>query len=147
MKRNSLTVEQAARYISTALLKEGVVIQFYAAYSTSSLYMKFDCGLANSLRIGDHKGKKHLNYMFLVDIYHQGKRKVVKRKFTQYVYSSEPEQLDKLIAHILEHREQKIMSYFGDQFYREAMKQQYAENKGQKGFWNQAKFIRQGLYT
>ncbi|MEQ7304151.1 hypothetical protein [Enterococcus avium] len=83
MKQRNLTVCEAAAYVSKELLASGVVIQFYESFSTTSLYMKFDCGLANSLRIGDHRGKKHLNYMFMVDVNHRGKRRVLNHNFTQ----------------------------------------------------------------
>lgn len=147
MKRRNLTVCEAAAYISKELLNAGVVIQFYESFSTTSLYMKFDCGLANSLRIGDHRGKKHLNYMFMVDVNHHGKRKVLRKNFTQYIYGSSEKELDKLIKHILSHRELKIFSFFGEELYREEMRNQYKKNKFQKGFWSQSTFIKQGLYS
>jgi hypothetical protein len=147
LKQRNLTVREAAAYVSKELLASGVVIQFYEAFSTTSLYMKFDCGLANSLRIGDHRGKKHLNYMFMVDVNHRGKRRVLKNKFTQYIYGSSKKELNKLIKHILSHRESKVFSYFGEDLYREEMKNQYKKNKCQKGFWSQSTFIKQGLYS
>lgn len=39
-------------------------IHRYDAYSTNSVYLKFDYGLGNSLRISDHHGKERLNYRF-----------------------------------------------------------------------------------
>lgn len=147
MKQRNLNVCEAAAYVSKELLASGVVIQFYEAFTTTSLYMKFDCGLANSLRIGDHRGKKHLNYMFMVDVNHYGKRRVLNRKFKQYVYGSSEKELDRLIKHILSHRESKIFSYFGKELYREEMRNQYKRNKFQKGFWSQSTFIKQELYS
>lgn len=52
----------AERIISE--LKDKVVIHRYDAYSTNSIYLKFDYGVANSLRISDHPGKRHLRYRF-----------------------------------------------------------------------------------
>lgn len=41
-----------------------VLIHRYDAYSTNSVYLKFDYGVANSLRIADHAGKEYLSYRF-----------------------------------------------------------------------------------
>jgi hypothetical protein len=45
-------------------LQDQVIIHRYDAFSTNSIYLKFDYGLAYSLRISDHAGKKHLAYRF-----------------------------------------------------------------------------------
>lgn len=143
MKKNTKKINEVADYVIQALLNQGVIIQRYDAYSTNSVYLKFDCGMANSLRIGDHKGKKHLNYMFKVDVNYSGPCKVEREKFTQYTYGSNKKQLDKLIKHILDHRERKVFANFGNEFYKESMKKLYKENKTQVGFWSQATFIKQ----
>lgn len=136
-------VTAAADYVMARLIEQGVVVQRYEAYSTSSIYFKFDCGLSNSLRFGDHKGKKNLNYMFLVDVNYSGGVNRMNRKFTQYRYSAKEDQLDKLIAHILKHREKRIVQYGGPAKYREQMIRQYRSNKDQRGFWSQAVFYSQ----
>lgn len=41
-----------------------VIIHRYDAFSTNSIYLKFDYGVANSLRISDHDGKHHLRYRY-----------------------------------------------------------------------------------
>ena len=45
-------------------LRGKVIIHRYDSYSTNSIYLKFDYGVANSLRISDHDGKRHLKYRF-----------------------------------------------------------------------------------
>lgn len=45
-------------------LRGKVIIHRYDSFSTNSIYLKFDYGVANSLRISDHDGKKHLKYRF-----------------------------------------------------------------------------------
>lgn len=137
----SVSIKKSADYVMAKLVEKGVVIQRYEAYSTNSIYFKFDCGLSNSIRFGDHKGKKNLNYMFLVDVNYGGGVNKMKRNFTQYRYSAKQSELDKLIMHILEHREKRIIQYGGSALYREQMKRQYLKNKDQKGFWSQAVFI------
>lgn len=134
MESNTEKIKRIADYVIAALLAKGVIIQRYDAYSTNSVYLKFDCGLANSLRIGDHGGKKHLNYMFKVDINHKGGCLIEKVKFTQYTYGANKKQLDKLVKHILDHRERRIVSYFHDDIYKDAMEAAYNKGKTQVGF-------------
>ena len=43
-------------------LKGKVIIHRYDSISTNSIYLKFDYGVACSLRISDHNGYKHLDY-------------------------------------------------------------------------------------
>lgn len=45
-------------------LRGKVIIHRYDSYSTNSIYLKFDYGVACSLRISDHDGKRHLRYRF-----------------------------------------------------------------------------------
>lgn len=45
-------------------LRGKVVIHRYDSFSTNSIYLKFDYGVANSLRISDHNGKYHLRYRY-----------------------------------------------------------------------------------
>ena len=44
------------------LYREGFVLQYYMAFSTSSCYIKLDNGVSNSVRIADHKGKDKYQY-------------------------------------------------------------------------------------
>ena len=44
--------------LSERFLAEGFTVHRYDAYSTSSVYLKLDCGMCNSIRISDHRGKK-----------------------------------------------------------------------------------------
>lgn len=141
MKQSTKQIRDIADKICRQLVERGVVVQRYEAFSTNSIYLKFDCGLANSLRIGDHRGKQHLSYMFMVDVNYFGNRKKIRSNYTQYIYSPSKKQIKKLIDHILIHRSYRIESYGGYTNYREQMKCQYIKNRDQKGFWSQAKFI------
>ena len=46
------------------LLEKGFIVQRYDSVTTNSIYLKLDYGMCNSIRISDHKGKKHLSYMY-----------------------------------------------------------------------------------
>ncbi|MDT2011210.1 hypothetical protein [Carnobacterium divergens] len=141
MKASTKLIREVADKVVNQLIQEGVVVQRYDAYSTNSVYLKFDCGLCNSLRIGDHKGKQNLSYMFMVDVEHTGKAKITRLKYTQYTYAPTKKQINKLINHIKLRRKKKINEYGCYNNYHLAMKKQYLQNKNQKGFWSQAEFI------
>lgn len=66
MKKINEEVYQAYRYLVYNLLRMGFVVQAYKAYTTSSIYIKLDYGVCNSIRIADHSGKKYLKYRFNV---------------------------------------------------------------------------------
>ena len=63
MNEKKKAIRDLAAYVCDRLAGK-VVIHRYDAYSTNSVYLKFDYGVGNSLRISDHKGKKHLAYRF-----------------------------------------------------------------------------------
>lgn len=50
--------------IQRALLERGFTVHRYDAYSSSSVYLKLDYGACGSIRVGDHKGYRHLHYMW-----------------------------------------------------------------------------------
>lgn len=141
MKKSTKEIRKCADMVERRMVANGVVVQRYDSYSTNSVYFKFDGGLANSLRIGDHKGKKHLNYMFMVDINHFGNMKITKDKFFQYTYGSTKKNIARLIEHIMRHRYKRINQYPNITAYREAVKRQFMTRSDQRGFWSQAKLI------
>ena len=63
MNENTKTIRDLAAYVCDRLVGK-VLIHRYDAYSTNSVYLKFDYGVANSLRIADHAGKEYLSYRF-----------------------------------------------------------------------------------
>ena len=63
MNENTKTIQDLAAYVCDRLAGK-VLIHRYDAYSTNSVYLKFDYGVANSLRIADHAGKEYLSYRF-----------------------------------------------------------------------------------
>ena len=58
-----MTTDDVAAAVIKRLIGK-VVIHRLDAYSTNSIYLKFDYGIVNSLRISDHEGKKHLSYRY-----------------------------------------------------------------------------------
>ena len=133
-----LTVKDVAREIEKRLLAEGVVIQRYNAYTTGSIYLKFDYGLANSIRISDHTGKRHLSYMFNIGSDIVAPR-VVKDTFTRYYYPFSA--IDDVVQHILRHRRRKITQFNSLDSYGAAMQAAKETNNGSRGFWSKSYLV------
>lgn len=125
-----------ASELQNRLLSEGFIVQRYDAYSTKSIYLKLDYGMCNSIRISDHTGKKHLNYMFnlgqdITAVTHE------KKESTRYYYPFD--KMDELVNHLLRHRLSK-KQYYGDS-YSDAMEQNRQKNQNNKGFWSKAYLV------
>lgn len=73
MNENTKTIRDLAAYVCDRLAGK-VLIHRYDAYSTNSVYLKFDYGVANSLRIADHAGKEYLSYRFNIILTLTGRR-------------------------------------------------------------------------
>lgn len=120
-------------------LKNKVVIHRYDAHSTNSIYLKFDYGVANSLRISDHPGKKHLRYRFNLITEQAGTPHyiVMNGEFPMHFYP--PEEIDRLVNDILDAKEDKAKYYTS---YDAVMKKAAADSRNeQKGFWAGARKI------
>lgn len=130
-----MKIKDVAAEIEKRLLAAGVVLQRYNAYSTASIYLKFDYGLANSIRISDHTGKKHLSYMFNIGSDIEAPR-TVKDTFTRYYYPISA--IDEVVEHILRHRMRKITQLGNFDNYSAEMLIAKETKKGTKGFWSNA---------
>jgi len=134
--RKTLSV---ALNLITLLKEEGLTIQRYDSVTTSSIYLKLDYGVANSIRIGDHKGKKQYKYRYNVDI----GRKQINRHSTgegwpRWYY---PEtELNALVRDVVKERK-RIMQRYGPDSYWALMVQKQFDNRGNKGFWSQARLV------
>ena len=111
--------------------KEGFVLQYYQAYSTSSCYIKLDYGVSNSIRIADHKGKESYPYRFNLMI---GLENSYKKKGRNYYSIND---YDRMISEIKEFKNLQLKKY-GFHYYEYMLKNKnYDVNK--KGFWEKAK--------
>lgn len=113
------------------------MVQRYDAYSTNSVYLKLDYGVANSIRIGDHDGKKHLSYKFnlLTNI---DKSYVEHGEYQRSYYCVED--FEKLIDDILNNKNNVLKKYGAHKYQRLMMKNQL-ENANKDGFWSKAKIV------
>ena len=90
-------------------LKDDMIIHVYQAFKTDSIYLKFDYGVANSLRISDHNGYERLSYRFniLLDI---KKYKVeTSRGYLREYFP--PNELDRVISNIKKNKLLKQQKY------------------------------------
>lgn len=118
-------------------LKDHVTIHRYDSFSTNSIYLKFDYGVANSLRISDHPGKKHLKYRFnLMSEQTEPHYTIMYEKFPMHFYP--PKEMDELIDAILQGKTEKENSY--NNYHAVVAHAQKVINPD-IGFWKQAKKI------
>ena len=116
---------------------EGFVIQRYNAYSTASIYLKLDYGLAYSVRISDHPGKKHLKYTYNLINGYSGKRMIKEGKVWRRYYNFN--QVDELVKEIINNRAWVISRYHPD--YAADMEKARVENQNKPGFWRDAVLV------
>lgn len=131
-----MTLDEIAEYICTRLLDEGIVIQRYDAFSTNSIYLKLDYGVLNSIRISDHRGKKHLKYRYNIGPFI---KEYNKNRAGQIFYRVD--KVKNLIRKVKKDRIEKMNKY-GEQLYKNFMRDNIRENHGKCGFWQSAKLVK-----
>lgn len=114
-----------------------VLIHRYDAYSTNSVYLKFDYGVANSLRIADHAGKKHLAYRFNIILNLTEPKNDLSGRFPRNYYP--PDMVDQVIEDILAGAEAKRARYRNYEKVMESAKEKAAH---ERGFWEQARLVK-----
>ena len=130
-------LEKIARHISDRLLDEGFIIQRYNAYSTDSIYLKLDYGAANSIRISNHPGKKHLRYRYNIIL--DGQTEDVMDTYIRHYYK--PEDVDSMLEAIIAKKKEDIQKY-GITGYQKCMQMNIKEHENdKKGFWAQASIL------
>lgn len=109
------------------LRERGATVETYKA-DTGSIYMRIDYGVAGSIRIADHKGKKHLKYKYQITHNNKSTAKVKElpyyNKKLDVNYSRTLGNLDsmeKVVANIVRDRAEKMTKY-GNKYY------EYMEN-------------------
>lgn len=133
----SMHLEEAADLIIQRALDKGIIIHRYDAVTSKSIYIKFDYGVANSLRISDHDGYGHLKYRFNLLDTRRGK-KVINDTHPRFYYGMDA--IDILLRDIMQSRNDKMKS-FGDKYYTMMAKDRVKQRKGATKFWRGAKLI------
>ncbi|WFR64176.1 AAA family ATPase [Paenibacillus amylolyticus] len=121
------------------LQREGFIIQRYDSKTTSSIYLKLDYGVCNSIRIGDHRGKKQYKYRYNVDV---GRKQINRHKtpegWARWYYPETA--LRNLLQDVVKER-QLLKNKQGEEHYRFLMAQRELEGRGTKGFWQSATLV------
>lgn len=136
-------MKQSLNDIAEAVIQKlqgKVIIHRYDAYSTNSIYLKFDYGVANSLRISDHDGKKHLQYRYniLESMGKKQNKEIRTRHGLEMVFYS-PTMINACCRDILAAKAERVERY---QDYDAIVEQAKAKAaRTQKGFWSGARLI------
>jgi len=145
LNKNGMSVEQVKQSFLAKLKKEDLFVQVYDAFTTNSVYIKFDFGVANSLRISDHKGKGyHYRFNIRTDI-NQIKEEVVDGKKRIY-FPNTPVSINKLIEMIVGFKKEKIKKYGRKNYI------SYLEKDRKKGemldssFWRESELVQEWDY-
>lgn len=120
-------------------LRGKVIIHRYDSFSTNSIYLKFDYGVANSLRISDHDGKHHLKYRFniLESMGKKSSKETHTRQGFEMVFYS-PAMINACCRDILAVKKDRVERY---RDYDAIIERAKAEAKPEKGFWHAARLI------
>lgn len=129
------TIQEVSDYIA-GQLKNKMIVHRYDAYSTDSVYLKFDYGIACSLRISDHTGKKHLAYRYNIGLDVQEPYEIQRDGLTRKFYP--PKMADKVIEEILCESRLRRAKYRN---YEQLVRKASEEAKKAPGFWRQAKEV------
>lgn len=129
-------IHAIARQVTERMKEQGVIVHRYDAYSTNSVYLKFDYGAAYSLRISDHKGKKHLKYRFNIELDLDKPREEKRDGCWMEFYPST--QVKRCISRILEVRECRQAKADNYQALVNWYKWKSADSPG---FWEQAREV------
>jgi hypothetical protein len=134
-KTDAKRLYELADTIIKHLKQEGFILQRYDAMSTNSIYLKLDYGVCNSIRISDHKGKRHLQYRYnlLLDQKHI-ERQQTPEGWERFYYG--PSQVDTMLKDIVSARLKRLEEY-GDSRYKQLMRANQAQGQQSRGFWQQ----------
>ncbi len=126
-----MTETEIADILIKKLLYMGFIVHVYESYSTSSIYLKLDYGVACGIRIADHPGKKKYSYRFNLIKNYNGNKVIFKNGLICYFYDFT--ELEDLLITIQKEKQKKISKY-GLENYREYMEKAKKENELFKRF-------------
>ncbi|QMV44449.1 hypothetical protein [Cohnella cholangitidis] len=142
MKANciqSTDLKRTAEDLVTQLKVLGFVVQRYDAYSTASVYLKLDYGICNSIRISDHRGKKHLNYRYnLIRGCKEAYSETTPKGWARHYFPIE--QVLELVMCILADRSNKLGKH-GKEGYARLMDANKYKHGNDPGFWRNALIV------
>lgn len=121
-----MTGIEVVEYLVKKLLDMGFIVHRYDAYSTSSIYLKLDYGLACGIRIADHPGKKKYSYRFNIIKDYEGDKVIYKDGLICYFYDYT--ELESVLDAVKKEKQTKISRY-GINNYNLYMERESKENE------------------
>lgn len=111
--------------------KKGFIIHYLQAYSTPSCYVKLDFGVANSIRVSDHKGIEKYQYRFnlMLNI-----DKSYEKDGRMYYCLND---MDKLVHDVVDFKNKQLEKYKFN--YYEYMLREKKNKENKTGFWQRAR--------
>lgn len=108
------------------LLDMNFIVHRYDSYSTSSIYLKLDYGVACGIRIADHPGKKKYHYRFNIIKNFKGDKVILKSGLISRFYDFS--ELEKVLKDVQEEKQNKLCRY-GINNYNKYMEKEKNENE------------------
>lgn len=127
-----MSIDDVAQQVIDTLQGK-VIIHRYNSYTTNSVYLKFDYGAANSLRISDHNGKAHLKYKY--NILCGLDKPTIKQNDGCTMFFYPDSMVSECCAAILKAKAKKLNYYRSYEAYVNACK---TNRRTDKGFWTGA---------
>ena len=126
-----MTGKEVTKILIKKLLDMNFIVHRYDAYSTSSIYLKLDYGIACGIRIADHSGKKKYSYRFNIIKDFKGDKVILKDGLICRFYDYT--ELENVLKDVKEEKQKKLCRY-GINNYNLYMKTEKNENELFKRF-------------
>lgn len=128
-----MTGVDVVKFLIPKLLDMGFIVHRYNAYSTSSIYLKLDYGLACGIRIADHPGKKKYSYRFNVIKDYVGDKVILKDDLICRFYGFD--ELENVLDAVAKEKQEKINKYGRENY------KMYMERQAKSDLYNRFKRI------
>lgn len=119
--------------IQEKLLDMGFTVHRLDAFTTNSVYLKVDCGVCHSIRVSDHRGKKHLKFRYNIGTFVK-KFRSVNDMYRRYYFTVD--EVDRLVKFVKYDRVRAIDVMGGRKAYKEQVKRFRERGEAMtEGFW------------
>lgn len=121
---------ELADEIQTELVRRGFTVHRYDAFTSQSVYLKLDYGACGSIRISDHRGYRHLSYMWNIGTWIECERHENHKIKPRHFYPADSTAT--LLEAICALRESRIAA---DDYERRVEIGKYYKSTARSGFW------------
>jgi len=137
-----LTLKQVIDAVLEHAVKNDIIVHQYKAKTSNSVYLKFDFGVLNTLRVSDHKGKRKYPYKYELSS-HRSETVSVKKFYKGnefYVYKMCFDDLDLFLDILVEERNEKLAK-FGESGYAAILKKKQHTSVDDSYFYRRATLV------